>query len=78
MFNQLNTDPARERFYDKWISDECDINYDIQCALTEKSEGFNPRMDIRALKALGDEFEDTQPKGAKLPSLEGELLLEEL
>ena len=68
----------RSENYNAWLSGDETLDVDLKFLVSEKSETMNVRTDIRILKALGDEFENTRPKGVHVTGSEDQLLIDEL
>ena len=76
--NLIIGNPGRCFFYSAWAEGNDQIDLEIKCAVLEKSETFNPKTDITALRRMAEEFENKMPRGPRLSSLEDSLLVEEL
>ena len=70
--------PSRLKFYDLWVKGDDAISLDVQFAVNEKAENFNPLTDVRALRQIAEEHHNKTPKGAVMTSTADNLLVDEL
>ena len=69
---------GRSKYYKKFVVGEESLLLDLKFAVTEKSETFNPAIDIAILKAILDEHNASLPKGIAMTSNEDSLLVDEI